>query len=100
MFCVQCGAEIVEDANFCVGCGRSLKNDVGLKPKRKIRLGRIVLGLVVIVVAFAFIFDTNEEAGKYILLGYATIILVILFVVLFVKWLVRKIGKDRVKKTQ
>ena len=34
-FCVNCGAEISENAKFCTGCGSKVENKVNKVPKNK-----------------------------------------------------------------
>lgn len=102
MYCVDCGEEILEGANYCVGCGKVLRSGGGVVQKKKKRFSRIVLGLIVLTFGLMFIgysSSTKEEqfnVGNAIL-GYGTIIFATYFVAWFIRRSVKKMRKNKPK---
>lgn len=102
MYCVDCGEEISKDANYCVGCGKALKSSEGVVRKKKIRFSWVWLGLIILILGFMFIGYSSSikekqfDAGS-VILGYGTVIFVVGFFIWFIRWLVKKVKKDKSK---
>lgn len=61
MNCPKCNAEIIGEANCCSNCGQLLRNQTvfvenpPIKPKKKHKALRIILGVVIFIIGFALL---------------------------------------------
>jgi predicted nucleic acid-binding Zn ribbon protein len=113
MYCIQCGAEIKEEYNFCIGCGKTLphkevapadqekfkekKKEASLR-KRLLILG--VLSLALPLLSAFFLIKTDLPADEqpllqasYVISGFVFFFFIISLIQAFFRGLVKIVKK-------
>jgi hypothetical protein len=100
MHCVHCGAEIIQDARFCTGCGVGLLQDPKAKKagKKISPKGRVLvsLGCLMLAIPLLLIFSYGgqvQNKSLQPLFGFIIAFFILMFIISVIRLIVSKFKK-------